>query len=72
MLGDEAVIADEMPLIGGEFDFDSIDVLMVVTSIEREFGVKIPNEAVGRAAFETVTALAGFVQEQLARQESPS
>ncbi len=65
-LGEGAIIPDEMPLAGGEFDIDSLDILLLVTSLEREFGIKIPNESVSRAAFASVTALAGFVDSRRA------
>lgn len=61
-LGEDAPIADDMPLIGGEYDLDSLDILLVVTNIEKQFAIKIPNESVGREAFASVTTLAGFVE----------
>ncbi|MHC5026420.1 MAG: phosphopantetheine-binding protein [Planctomycetota bacterium] len=61
-LGDEVVISDDTPLVGGDFDLDSLDVLLLVTSVEKEFGIKIPNESVGNEAFRTVASLATFVQ----------
>lgn len=61
-LGADADIGDAMPLIGGEYDLDSLDILLVVTNIEKEFAIKIPNEAVGREAFANVTTLAEFVE----------
>lgn len=61
-LGPSATIADDMQLVGGPVDLDSIDILLLVSSIERQFGFKIPNEVVGRSAFETVSTLARFVQ----------
>lgn len=60
----EQPLDDDMTLIGGEFDLDSLDVLLLVTSIEKEFGMKIPNEAVGKEAFATLRTLAEFVDEQ--------
>jgi 3-hydroxyacyl-[acyl-carrier-protein] dehydratase len=63
-LGAEAAIADEMPFFGSDIDLDSLDMLLLVTSVEREFGVKIPNEAVGRTVFESVTTLAKFIEDQ--------
>ena len=66
-LGDDAVIEDDAPLIGGEYDFDSLDVLLVVTSVEKEFGIKIPNEAVGKEAFANVTTLACFIEHHVGR-----
>ena len=64
-LGADAVVSDDTPLIGGDFDLDSLDVLMVVTSVEKEFGIKIPNESIGRDAFQTVESLARFVRESM-------
>lgn len=61
-LGPNADVPDDMQLIGGPVDFDSIDILLLVSSIERHFGFKIPNELVGRSAFETVSSLARFIQ----------
>src|SRR5262245_47058547 len=52
-----------MPLIGGELDLDSLDILLIVSSIEKHFQIKIPNEVVGRWAFQKVSTLARFVEE---------
>lgn len=60
-LGADANIPDDMPLIGGEYDLDSLDILLIVTSIEKEFAIKISNESVGRSAFASVSSLAAFV-----------
>lgn len=66
-LGPTAAIADDMPLIGGEYDLDSLDILLVVTNIEKEFAIRIPNESLGRAAFKSVATLADFVEAMGAR-----
>jgi acyl carrier protein len=63
-LEDSRLITDDMPLIGGDFDLDSLDILLLVTSIERHFGIKIPNESIGREAFANVATLAAFVEQQ--------
>jgi 3-hydroxyacyl-[acyl-carrier-protein] dehydratase len=60
-LGDVAIAADT-PLLGGDFDLDSLDVLLLVTSIEKEFGIKIADGAIGREAFKDVATLASFVE----------
>ena len=65
-LGRHAVVDDDMPLIGGDYDLDSLDILMLVTSIERHFRIKIPNETIGREAFATVATLASFIDGRLA------
>ncbi len=64
-LGAAAEIADEMPFFGGDIDMDSLDILLLVTSIEKEFGIKVPNAAVGRQVFESVATLTQFVQERM-------
>jgi 3-hydroxyacyl-[acyl-carrier-protein] dehydratase len=63
-LGPAAAIADDMPFFGGDLDMDSLDILLLVTSIEKEFAIKVPNAAVGRQVFENVATLTRFVQEQ--------
>jgi 3-hydroxyacyl-[acyl-carrier-protein] dehydratase len=67
-LGPAAAIADDMQFFGGDIDMDSLDILLLVTSIEKEFGIKVPNAAVGREVFESVATLTRFVKQQ---QTSP-
>jgi 3-hydroxyacyl-[acyl-carrier-protein] dehydratase len=62
-LGTEMVIADEMPFWGGEIDLDSLDILLVMTSIEKEFGLRIPSEEVGKRVFQNVATLTTYVLE---------
>ncbi len=62
-LGPTAYIADDMPLIGGQLDLDSLDILLLVSSVEKLFAIKIPNESVGRTMFQDVSTLARFIQE---------
>lgn len=64
-LGNDIAIADDMPFFGSDVDLDSLDMLLLVTSIEKEFGLTIPNEAVGRAVFENVASLTQYVQDNL-------
>jgi 3-hydroxyacyl-[acyl-carrier-protein] dehydratase len=66
-LGPAAVIADDMPLIGGNMDLDSLDILLLVSSVEKHFAIKIPNEAVGRSMFRDIGTLAQFIQENRQR-----
>jgi len=63
-LGDGASLGAETLLAGADIDLDSLDILLLVTSIEKEFGIGIPNEAVTREAFTSVGTLARFVQER--------
>ena len=54
----QTAFPDTMPLIGGDYDLDSLDILLIVTELEREFGVKINDGAVGKAAFTNISTLA--------------
>lgn len=55
-------IEDEAPLFGGGLGLDSIDALELVVGLEKEFGIKIEDEEVGREAFASVNALVGFIE----------
>src|SRR5947208_7022997 len=63
-LGPDLPIPDDMPFFGGEADIDSLDVLLLLSSVEKEFGIKIPNEAVGRQVFQSVGSLADYLERQ--------
>ena len=66
-LGPAAAVADDMAFFNSaDADLDSLDVLLLVSSIEKEFGIKVPSEQVGRAVFESPLTVARFVQAQLA------
>jgi 3-hydroxyacyl-[acyl-carrier-protein] dehydratase len=71
-LGAAAEIADDMPFFGGDIDMDSLDILLLVTSIEKEFGIKVPNAAVGRQVFESVATLTQFVRERMDSNGAPA
>lgn len=43
---------------------DSIDALELVVAIEKIFNVIIEDEDVGKRAFASISALAGFIQEE--------
>ncbi len=60
-LGDDAHIDAGTQLAGGEHDLDSLDMLMIVTAVEKDFGIKIPSEELTREAFESVGSLAQFI-----------
>lgn len=62
-LGPDVPIEPHTPLIGGEHDLDSLDVLLLLTSMEKRFGVKIANDSVREDAFTSVGSLACFIDE---------
>ena len=66
-------IGDDLPLFGANgLGLDSIDALELVVLVEERFGVTIPDEEVGKAAFASIDALADFVLHQAPTAESPS
>jgi len=64
-LGPDIPIPDDMPFFGTEADFDSLDVLLLLTSLEKQFHIKIPSEAVGKEVFQNLGTLAAYVQGQI-------
>jgi 3-hydroxyacyl-[acyl-carrier-protein] dehydratase len=61
-LSTDEPIAPDMPFFGGNLDLDSLDMLLLLTSVERKFGVKIPNEKVGKEAFANLGSLVAYIQ----------
>ena len=67
-LGPAAELPESLPLIGGDFDLDSLDMLMLVTSIEKEFGIRISEGSIGREAFSTLGTLVRFIDAAAAKR----
>ncbi len=63
-LGPEIELAPETVLFGGELDLDSLDALLLMQCIERDFGLKVPAEAMGPEIFATLQTLSDFVQKK--------
>ncbi len=55
-------IDNEAPLFGEGLGLDSIDALELVVALEKTFGIRIPDEDVGREAFGSVSMLADYVK----------
>ncbi|MBC7835828.1 MAG: acyl carrier protein [Phycisphaerales bacterium] len=55
-------LSDTMPLVGGEHDLDSLDILLIITELEKEFCVKINEGSIGEAAFTDVETLGTFIE----------
>jgi acyl carrier protein len=58
-------IEDDAPLFGEGLGLDSVDALELVVALEREFGIKIKSNEIGREAFASVANLAQFIETRL-------
>ncbi|HEY2587246.1 MAG TPA: 3-hydroxyacyl-ACP dehydratase FabZ family protein [Tepidisphaeraceae bacterium] len=73
-LGPDIAIPDDMPFSGTDADFDSLDILLLLSSIERQFKLKIPSEAVGKEVFRNLSTLADYIERHVntgAKMEDP-
>jgi 3-hydroxyacyl-[acyl-carrier-protein] dehydratase len=66
-IGEDIVISESTPFIGGEADIDSLDILLVLASVERDFGIKISSQDVGRRIFQNVGTLVDYLVGYLAQ-----
>ena len=56
-------IANDLPLFGPDgLGLDSIDALELVVSLEKKFGVTVPNSETARKALATVESIAEYVE----------
>lgn len=54
-------IDPDAPLFGTGLGLDSIDALELLVAVEKKYGVRIPDEDVGKEAFASVNALAAYI-----------
>ncbi|GBD98372.1 acyl carrier protein [bacterium BMS3Abin07] len=54
-------IDSDAPLFGEGLGLDSIDALELVVALEKTYGIRIPDEDVGREAFGSISMLADYV-----------
>lgn len=59
-----AEIETDAPLFGGGLGLDSIDALQLVVSMEKDFGVIVPDAATGSKVFVSVRSMAEFIVEK--------
>ena len=63
-------LRDDQPLLGGELEIDSIDILQLVVEIERHFGITLVQENFTPKHLESVNALAGVIESKVAEARS--
>ena len=56
------MIEDETPLFGEGLGLDSVDALELVVALEKEFGIKIKSQEIGREVFSSVSTLSQFIE----------
>jgi acyl carrier protein len=54
-------------LVGGEMGIDSIDVLEMVVMIEKDYGLVINNQEIGKEVFASLTSLACYIEKHRGR-----
>ncbi|HEY4572610.1 MAG TPA: phosphopantetheine-binding protein [Thermoanaerobaculia bacterium] len=56
------MIEDETPLFGEGLGLDSVDALELVVALEKEFGIRIKSQEIGREVFSSVSTLSQFIE----------
>src|SRR5437867_7027517 len=63
-------IADDLPLFGPDgLGLDSIDALELVVSMEKTFGVGVPNSEVASKALRTVNSIHDYIIEKQGKSD---
>jgi len=60
--GRSAAFADDMRLLGGVPELDSMAVANLLTALEERFGFTIEDDEIDGSTFETVGSLVGYVR----------
>jgi acyl carrier protein len=61
-----ADLRDDQPLMGGDLEIDSIDVLQLILEIERHFGIKLVRGGkFEKAEWSTINTLAAAIEARL-------
>ena len=62
-------IENDLPLFGSDcLGLDSIDALQLVVSMEKTFGVGVPNSEVARVALASVNSIHDYILQQTGRK----
>jgi acyl carrier protein len=58
-------LADDEPLLSGQLNIDSLDVLQLILEIERSFSIKLVTGEFVRSQWETIDTLAATIESKL-------
>jgi acyl carrier protein len=59
-------LRDDQPLLGGELEIDSVDILQLVLEIERHFSIKLVEANFDQKHFESLNTLASIIESKVA------
>ena len=65
-----ADLRDDQPLLGGELEIDSIDVLQIVLEIQRHFGINVVQGNFNQKHLESINSLASIIESKMAEASS--
>jgi acyl carrier protein len=60
-----AQMDDDMPLLDGDWEIDSIDILQLIVDIEKNFGIKLVSGRFDRSAWQTIDTLSSAIQAKM-------
>ena len=61
---------DDLRLLDGEYEIDSIDILQLIVEIEKKFGIRLVSGRFDRSAWQTINSLAAAIQSKMAETSS--
>jgi len=59
-------LRDDQPLLGGDLEIDSIDILQLILEIERHFGIKLVDAKFDEKVWESIDVLAATIESKIA------
>ncbi|MGA2740251.1 MAG: phosphopantetheine-binding protein [Bryobacteraceae bacterium] len=60
-----ADLRDDQPLLGGDLEIDSIDILQLILEIERHFGIKLVSGKFEKEEWSSIDTLAATIETRL-------
>jgi acyl carrier protein len=59
---------DDQPLLGGELEIDSIDILQLILEIERHFSIKLVDGEFDQSAWRSIDTLSATIESRIAKK----
>ncbi|MCL4488906.1 MAG: phosphopantetheine-binding protein [Chloroflexi bacterium] len=59
-------LRDDQPLMGGDLEIDSIDILQLILEIERHFGIRLVTGKLEPEVWKDINSLAATIEARLA------